>query len=164
MKRRIERPAGLEHAGGYWQSFAHHGAKDALDVFSRTGRHADEHAVVITMRDMSGPSDDHLTRKRIGIAGKYSIGHCRDAPHADERSHRVALTALACLTTRYILGKPVAARDEQKMTAIDSFTEQLKPEEMEVPNAPQTILRDFMDELLATTKPHSPGRSRRSDG
>ncbi|WP_230970565.1 hypothetical protein [Nitrogeniibacter aestuarii] len=100
MKRRIERPAGLEHAGGYWQSFVHHGVKDAPDVFCRTGRHTDEHAVAIPMHDMSGP--------------------LRRSPHP--QAH------------------------------------QLKPEELEVPNTPLPIPHDFVDDLLTTSKPHSPGK------
>lgn len=104
MKRRIERPVGLEHAGGYWQLFAHHGAKDVLDVFSRTGRYADEHAVAISMRDMSGPFDDHLPRKRIGIAGTYSIGHRRDVFRAGECTYCAALAGAGDEDTRH-LGK-----------------------------------------------------------
>jgi len=150
------------------------------------GQNTDEHAVTICMQDMSGPFDYHLTRKLIGIAEKYTIGHRRDvfryyrsdsaaaveagndirtaligfgadASHAYERTHRSALNALARLTTHYILSKPVAARDERKMGSIDGFTEQLTPEEMVVPNTPLPIPHDFMDELLTTTKPHLPG-------
>lgn len=145
------------------------------------GQNTDEHAVTICMQDMSGPFDYHLTRKLIGIAEKYNIGHRRDvfryyrsdsaaaveagndirtaligfgadASHAYERTHRSALTALARLTTHYLLSKPVAARDERKMAPIDGFTEQLKPDEMVVPSTPLPVPHDFMDELTAPPK------------
>jgi len=145
------------------------------------GQNTDEHAVTICMQDMSGPFDYHLTRKLIGIAEKYNISHRRDvfryyrsdsaaaveagndirtaligfgadASHAYERTHRSALVALARLTTHYLMSKPVAARDERKMASIDGFTEQLRPDEMAVPNTPLPVPHDFMEDLLSTPK------------
>jgi hypothetical protein len=80
------------------------------------------------------------------------IGFGADASHAYERTHRSALVALARLTTHYLMSKPVAARDERKMASIDGFTEQLRPDEMAVPNTPLPVPHDFMEELLATPK------------
>ena len=146
----------------------------SLDIaIGAPGQNTDEHAVTICVQDQSGPFDYHLTRKLIGIAEKYDIPHRRDvfrfyrsdsaaaveagndirtaligfgadASHGYERTHRDALVALARLTARYLLSKPVAHRDVSLMASLDGFTEQIKPEDMAVPSTPLPTPGDFM--------------------
>ncbi|HPR06322.1 MAG: osmoprotectant NAGGN system M42 family peptidase [Zoogloeaceae bacterium] len=146
----------------------------SLDIaIAAPGQNTDEHAVTICMQDMSGPFDYHLTRKLIGIAEKYNISHRRDvfrfyrsdsaaaveagndirtaligfgadASHAYERTHRRALSALTRLTTYYLMSKPVARRDEQRMASVDGFTEQVSPEDMVLPSTPLPVPGDFL--------------------
>ena len=146
----------------------------SLDIaIGAPGQNTDEQAVTICVQDQSGPFDYHLTRKLIGIAEKYDIPHRRDvfrfyrsdsaaaveagndiraaligfgadASHGYERTHRDALVALARLTARYLLSKPVAHRDVSLMASLDGFTEQIKPEDMAVPSTPLPTPGDFM--------------------
>ena len=41
--------------------------------------------------------------------------------------------ALARLSTAYMLSGPVARRDRKSMGSLEGFTEQMRPEEMQVP-------------------------------
>jgi hypothetical protein len=44
--------------------------------------------------------------------------------------------ALARLSTAYMLSDPVARRDRKSMGSLEGFTEQMRPEEMQVPITP----------------------------
>jgi len=138
----------------------------SLDIaIAAPGQNTDEHAVTICLQDMSGPFDYHLTHKLIGLARQYGIDHRRDvfkfyrsdsaaaveagndirtaligfgadASHAHERTHQESLMALARLSTAYMLSDPVARRDRKSMGSLEGFTEQMRPEEMQVPITP----------------------------
>jgi peptidase M42 family hydrolase len=134
----------------------------SLDIaIAAPGQNTDERAATICVQDMAGPFDYHLTHKLIELAQTYKIAHRRDvfrfyrsdsaaaveagndirtaligfgadASHAQERTHRDSLQALADLTVAYMLSEPVARRDRKSMGSLEGFTEQLKPEEMGV--------------------------------
>ena len=121
----------------------------SLDIaIAAPGQNTDEHAVTICLQDMSGPFDYHLTHKLIGLARQYGIDHRRndirtaligfgaDASHAHERTHQESLMALARLSAAYMLSDPVARRDRKSMGSLEGFTEQMRPEEMQVPITP----------------------------
>jgi peptidase M42 family hydrolase len=138
----------------------------SLDIaIAAPGQNTHEHAATICLQDMSGPFDYHLTHKLISLAKDFGIAHRRDifryyrsdsaaaveagndirtaligfgadASHAQERTHREALEALAQLSAVYMLSEPVARRDRKSMGSLEGFTEQLKPEEMSVPASP----------------------------
>ncbi|MCB1956558.1 MAG: osmoprotectant NAGGN system M42 family peptidase [Rhodocyclaceae bacterium] len=147
----------------------------SLDIsIAAPGQNTDEHAATICVQDMSGPFDYHLTHKLIGLAQEHDINHRRDvfkyyrsdsaaaveagndirtaligfgadASHAQERTHRDALEALAQLSVAYILSDPVARRDKKSMGSLEGFTEQLKPEDMLPPSTPLPSPGDFLD-------------------
>jgi peptidase M42 family hydrolase len=138
----------------------------SLDIaIAAPGQATSERAATICTQDLSGPFDYHLTHKLIALARHYGIAHRRDvfrfyrsdsaaaveagndirtaligfgadASHAQERTHRDALQALADLSVAYLLSDPVAQRDRKSMGSLEGFTEQLKPEEMHVPTVP----------------------------
>lgn len=113
----------------------------SLDIaIAAPGQNTHEHAATICLQDMSGPFDYHLTHKLIGLAKQHGIAHRRDVfrfyrsdsaaaveagndirtaligfgadgSHAQERTHRDALEALAQLSAVYMLSEPVARRD-----------------------------------------------------
>lgn len=146
----------------------------SLDIaIAAPGQNSHEHAVTVCFQDMSGPFDYHLTHKLTELATQYGIAHRRDvfrfyrsdsaaaveagndirtaligfgadASHAQERTHRDALHALAALTGVYMLSEPVARRDRKSMGPLDGFTEQLTPEEMSVPASPLPQPDDFL--------------------
>ncbi|MCB1917504.1 MAG: osmoprotectant NAGGN system M42 family peptidase [Rhodocyclaceae bacterium] len=148
----------------------------SLDIsIAAPGQNTDEHAATICVQDMSGPFDYHLTHKLIGLAEDFGISHRRDvfkyyrsdsaaaveagndirtaligfgadASHAQERTHRDALEALAQLSAAYILSEPVARRDKKSMGSLEGFTEQLKPEDMQPPSTPLPIPGEFLEE------------------
>lgn len=147
----------------------------SLDIaIAAPGQNTHEHAVTICLQDMSGPFDYHLTHKLIALAKEHGIAHRRDifrfyrsdsaaaveagndirtaligfgadASHAQERTHRDSLEALAQLTAVYMLSEPVARRDRRSMGSLDGFTEQMKPEEMSVPGSPLPLPEQFLD-------------------
>ncbi len=134
----------------------------SLDIaIAAPGQNTDERAVTICLQDQSGPFDYHLTHKLIDLAKVHGVNHRRDvfrfyrsdsaaaveagndirtaligfgadASHAQERTHRDSLQALAELTVAYMLSEPVAARDRKSMGSLEGFTEQLKPGDMGV--------------------------------
>ncbi|MCO5103871.1 MAG: osmoprotectant NAGGN system M42 family peptidase [Burkholderiaceae bacterium] len=136
----------------------------SLDIaISAPGQNTSEHAVTICLQDLSGPFDYHLTHKLLGLAQEHGIDYRRDvfkfyrsdsaaaveagndirtaligfgadASHAHERTHRDALLALARLACAYMLSDPVARRDRTSMGSLEGFTEQLRPDEMQLPN------------------------------
>lgn len=138
----------------------------SLDIaIAAPGQNTDEHAATICFQDLSGPFDYHLTHKLVGLARDHSIAHRRDvfkfyrsdsaaaveagndirtaligfgadASHAHERTHRDSLIALAQLSAAYMLSDPVARRDRKSMGSLEGFTEQLRPDEMLVPQTP----------------------------
>ena len=148
----------------------------SLDIsIAAPGQNTDEHAATICVQDMSGPFDYHLTHKLIALSQEYGISHRRDvfkyyrsdsaaaveagndirtaligfgadASHAQERTHRDALEALAQLSAAYILSEPVARRDKKSMGSLEGFTEQLKPEDMLPPSTPLPIPGEFLEE------------------
>ncbi len=138
------------------------------------GQNSDERAATICVQDMSGPFDYHLTHKLIALAGEHGIAHRRDvfrfyrsdsaaaveagndirtaligfgadASHAYERTHEDALHALARLSTAYLLSEPVARRDRKSMGSLEGFTEQLTPEQMQVPATSLPLPEAFLD-------------------
>lgn len=147
----------------------------SLDIsIAAPGQNTDEHAATICVQDMSGPFDYHLSHKLIRLAETHGIRHRRDvfkfyrsdsaaaveagndirtaligfgadASHAQERTHRDALEALAQLTAAYMLSDPVARRDRKSMGPLEGFTEQLKPEDMLPPSTPLPSPGDFLD-------------------
>lgn len=137
------------------------------------GQNTDERAVTICFQDLSGPFDYHLSHKLVRLAQDHSIAHRRDvfkfyrsdsaaaveagndirtaligfgadASHAQERTHMDSLRALGQLTLAYMASDPVAARDRRSMGSIEGFTEQLKPEEMQVATTPLPDPQDFL--------------------
>lgn len=147
----------------------------SLDIaIAAPGQNTHEHAATICLQDMSGPFDYHLTHKLINLAKTYGIAHRRDvfkfyrsdsaaaveagndirtaligfgadASHAQERTHRDALEALAQLSVVYMLSEPVARRDCKSMSSLAGFTEQLKPGEMTLPISQLPLPEQFLD-------------------
>lgn len=147
----------------------------SLDIaISAPGQTTDERAVTICLQDLSGPFDYHLSHKLIELAQRHGIAHRRDvfrfycsdsaaaveagndirtaligfgadASHAQERTHIDSLRALGALSTAYLMSEPVARRDRQSMGSIEGFTEQLKPEEMQVNTTVLPEPPDFLD-------------------
>ncbi|MBW7862013.1 MAG: osmoprotectant NAGGN system M42 family peptidase [Rhodocyclaceae bacterium] len=147
----------------------------SLDIsIAGPGQNTSEHAATICMQDMSGPFDYHLTHKLIQLAEQHGIAHRRDvfkyyrsdsaaaveagndirtaligfggdASHAQERTHRDALDALARLVTAYMMSEPVARRDCHLLGSLDGFTEQVQPRDMVVPSTPLPLPEEFLD-------------------
>jgi peptidase M42 family hydrolase len=147
----------------------------SLDIsIAAPGQNTSEHAATICVQDMSGPFDYHLTHKLIALAREHGIAHRRDvfrfyrsdsaaaveagndlraaligfggdASHAQERTHRDALEALAQLVTVYMASDPVARRDRKQMGSLEGFTEQLRPQDMVPPSKPLPIPGDFLE-------------------
>jgi len=147
----------------------------SLDIaIAAPGQNTHEHAATICLQDMSGPFDYHLTHKLIGLAKQHGIAHRRDVfrfyrsdsaaaveagndirtaligfgadgSHAQERTHRDALEALAQLSAVYMLSEPVARRDCKSMGSLAGFTEQLKPGEMALPVSQLPLPEQFLD-------------------
>lgn len=146
----------------------------SLDIaIAAPGQNTDERAVTICFQDLSGPFDYHLSHKLVRLATDHGIAHRRDvfrfyrsdsaaaveagndirtaligfgadASHAQERTHVDALRALGRLTLAYMASEPVAARDRRSMGSIEGFTEQLKPEEMQVATTPLPDPQEFL--------------------
>ena len=147
----------------------------SLDIaIAAPGQATDERSVTICLQDLSGPFDYHLSHKLIGLARRHGIAHRRDvfkfyrsdsaaaveagndirtaligfgadASHAQERTHIDSLRALGHLSMAYLMSEPVARRDRQSMGSIEGFTEQLKPEEMQVNTTALPDPPDFLD-------------------
>ena len=147
----------------------------SLDIaIAAPGQATDERAVTICLQDLSGPFDYHLSHKLIKLAQAHGIEHRRDvfkfyrsdsaaaveagndirtaligfgadASHAQERTHVDSLRALGQLSVAYLLSDPVARRDRQSMGSIEGFTEQLKPEEMQVNTTPLPDPQEFLE-------------------
>jgi peptidase M42 family hydrolase len=147
----------------------------SLDIsIAAPGQNSSERAATICMQDMSGPFDYHLTHKLIALAREHDIPHRRDvfkyyrsdsaaaveagndirtaligfggdASHAQERTHRDALEALARLVVAYMMSEPVAQRDRLCMGSLEGFTEQLRPQDMVLPSSPLPVPGDFLD-------------------
>lgn len=147
----------------------------SLDIaIAAPGQATDERAVTICLQDLSGPFDYHLSHKLIKLAQVHGIAHRRDvfkfyrsdsaaaveagndirtaligfgadASHAQERTHIDSLHALGQLSVAYLLSEPVARRDRQSMGSIEGFTEQLKPEEMQVNTTPLPDPQEFLE-------------------
>lgn len=148
----------------------------SLDIaIAAPGQNTDERAVTICLQDMAGPFDYHLSHKLIRLAREHGITHRRDvfrfyrsdsaaaveagndirtaligfgadASHAQERTHIDALRALAQLSLAYLASEPVAARDRRSMGSLEGFTEQLRPEDMQVVTTPLPDPQDFLDQ------------------
>lgn len=148
----------------------------SLDIaIAAPGQNTDERAVTICLQDMAGPFDYHLSHKLIRLAREHGITHRRDvfrfyrsdsaaaveagndirtaligfgadASHAQERTHIDALRALAQLSLAYLASEPVAARDRRSMGSLEGFTEQLRPEDMQVATTPLPDPQDFLDQ------------------
>lgn len=146
----------------------------SLDIaIAAPGQTTSERAATICLQDLAGPFDYHLTHKLIALAQTHGIPHRRDvfrfyrsdsaaaveagndirtaligfgadASHAQERTHRDALQALADLSVAYLLSEPVARRDRKSMGSLEGFTEQLKPEEMHVHTIPLPDPEQFL--------------------
>ncbi len=147
----------------------------SLDIsIAAPGQNTSEHAATICVQDMSGPFDYHLTHKLIALAKEHDIPHRRDvfkyyrsdsaaaveagndirtaligfggdASHAQERTHRDALEALARLVVAYMMSEPVTQRDRLCMGSLEGFTEQLRPQDMVLPSTPLPTPGDFLD-------------------
>jgi len=147
----------------------------SLDIsIAAPGQNTSEHAATICVQDMSGPFDYHLTHKLIDLAQAHGIAHRRDvfryyrsdsaaaveagndirtaligfgadASHAQERTHREALVALTQLVIAYMTSEPVARRDCRSMGSLEGFTEQLRPQDMVLPNTPLPAPEEFLD-------------------
>jgi peptidase M42 family hydrolase len=120
---------------------------------SAPGQNSSEFGVTLSMGDMSGPFDYHLTKKLARLCEENDIG-CRrdvfrhyrsdsasaieagadvrtalvtfgvDASHGYERIHVHALRSLAELITAYVRSPVQISRDEQEMSGIEGFTRQ----------------------------------------
>lgn len=73
------------------------------------------------------------------------IGFGGDASHAQERTRRDELDALARLIIAYMMSEPVARRDCQLLGPLDGFTEQMQPRDMVVPSTPRPLPEEFLD-------------------
>lgn len=120
---------------------------------SAPGQNSAEFGVTISMADMTGPFDYHLTAKMVDLCRKNDIRfqkdvfrHYRsdsasaieagadvrtalvtfgvDASHGYERIHMHALRSLAELLTAYALSDVDIPRDEQTMAGLSGFTRQ----------------------------------------
>ena len=116
------------------------------------GQNSRETGVTIAMKDQTGPFDDHLTHKLIGLAKDHGIPHQRDifryyrcdgtsaveagndirtalltfgidASHGYERIHESALENLAELIALYMQSPPTAKRDSIRMGSVEGFPE-----------------------------------------
>ena len=162
----------------------------SLDIsIAAPGQNTSEHAATICVQDMSGPFDYHLTHKLIGLAQEHGIAHRRDvfryyrsdsaaaveagndirtaligfgadASHAQERTHREALVALTQLVIAYMTSEPVARRDCRSMGSLEGFTEQLRPQDMVLPNTPLPTPEEFLDSELPACDTHPPAERR----
>ena len=130
--------------------------------------------LTICLQDLSGPFDYHLSHKLIKLAQSHGITHRRDvfkfyrsdsaaaveagndirtaligfgadASHAQERTHVDSLRALGQLSVAYLMSEPVARRDRKSMGSIEGFTEQLRPEEMQVNTTPLPDPQEFLE-------------------
>ena len=147
----------------------------SLDIaIAAPGQNTSEHSATVCMQDMSGPFDYHLTHKLIALAKTHDIplrrdvfkyyrtdaaaaveagndirtamlGFGADASHAQERTHRDALTALTKMIVAYMTSEPVARRDCRPMGSLQGFTEQLQPGDMAPPQTPLPAPGDFLD-------------------
>ncbi|MDG4543253.1 MAG: hypothetical protein PQ613_04485 [Rickettsiales bacterium] len=117
------------------------------------GQNSSEYGVTITMRDMSGVFDYHLTHKLIELCQKHNIEHSRDvfkyyrsdsasaiesgndirtalvcfalgASHSWERTHIDSLIALTELLTLYIQSPTALTRDKDELGSLKGFTHQ----------------------------------------
>ncbi len=117
------------------------------------GQASDEFGVTISMADMTGPFDYHLTRKLIGLCREHEIRYQRDvfryyrsdaasaveggadvrtalitfgidASHGYERIHMHALRSLAELAAAYTLSPVEIARDASELSGLTGFTHQ----------------------------------------
>jgi peptidase M42 family hydrolase len=120
---------------------------------SAPGQNSSEFGVTLSMGDMSGPFDYHLTRKLAQLCEDNEIGvrkdvfrHYRsdsasaieagadvrtalvtfgvDASHGYERIHMHALRSLSELITAYVRSPVDIRRDEQEMSGLEGFTTQ----------------------------------------
>lgn len=120
---------------------------------SAPGQNSSEFGVTISMADMTGPFDYHLTQKLVGLCRANDIRFRKDifryyrsdsasaieagadvrtalvtfgvdASHGYERIHMHALRSVAELLTAYALSEVEIARDAEPIGPLDGFTEQ----------------------------------------
>ena len=133
------------------------------------------------MQYLSGQFDLHLTHKLIDLAKEFGIPHRRDvfrfyrsdsaatveagndirtaligfgadASHAYERTHRDSLNALTRLTLAYLLSEPVARRDRKSLGSLAGFTQQLEPQQMQLPTTNLPAPQEFLDPVAGDDK------------
>ncbi len=117
------------------------------------GQASKETGVTVSMADMVGPFDYHLTNKLIDLCADFDVPFQRDifryyrsdsasaieagsdirtalvcvgvdASHGYERTHTNAILSVAELLTLYMQSPPTAERDEKTLADIEGFTEQ----------------------------------------
>ena len=120
---------------------------------SAPGQNSSEFGVTLSMADMSGPFDFHLTRKLADLCVENDIGYRKDvfrhyrsdsasaieagadvrtalatfgvdASHGYERIHMHALRSLAELMTAFARSHVEITRDERAMGDLEGFTRQ----------------------------------------
>ena len=137
---------------------------------SAPGQNSSEFGVTLSMGDMSGPFDFHLTRKLADLCAENEIG-CRkdvfkhyrsdsasaieagadvrtalatfgvDASHGYERIHMHALRSLAELITAYVRSPVDIRRDERLMSGLEGFTSQpMQPAEHQDTTGVRTLV------------------------
>ena len=121
------------------------------------GQNADEFTVTVSMADMTGPFDYHLTQKLLNICEEYGVPYRRDlmrhyrcdaasaieaghdirtsliafgvdASHGYERTHMDALTHLATLVSLYMQSEITFERDRADTGPLEGFPSQPQPE------------------------------------
>lgn len=114
------------------------------------GQNTSPFGVTISMQDMTGPFDWHLTRRLIGLCKKHGIEHSRDvfkyyrsdaaaaleagndirtallcfgldASHGYERTHLDSLECLACLLALYMQSPPIFKGDREALGTRDDL-------------------------------------------
>ncbi len=132
---------------------------------SAPGQNSSEFGVTLSMADMSGPFDYHLTRKLADLCTENDIGYRKDvfrhyrsdsasaieagadvrtalatfgvdASHGYERIHMHALRSLAELLTAFSRSSVEITRDERTMGDLEGFTRQpMEPAEPDADDA-----------------------------
>ncbi|QQR90025.1 MAG: osmoprotectant NAGGN system M42 family peptidase [Myxococcales bacterium] len=144
-----------EEVGSGASSVLHQDVAELVSVDNGTsgpGQNSDETGVTISMMDLAGPYDYHLSRNLIKIANDFGLTIGRDvfkwyrsdaasaveagndihtallcfgldASHGYERTHLRSLVDLATILTLYMQSPPLFARDKSGLGPLEGFPE-----------------------------------------
>jgi peptidase M42 family hydrolase len=145
-----------EEVGSGASSVLHGDVAEMVTVDNGTvapGQNSLETGVTVSMADMVGPFDYHLTNKLIDLAADFGIPFQRDifryyrsdsasaiesgndirtalicigvdASHGYERTHANSILSVAQLLTVYMQSPPTVERDRMELASLEGFTEQ----------------------------------------